>query len=540
MFCGLCGTRNSRNNKFCRECGARLEPPASVQPLPEEAFEVLHATSSPAADSGKVRELLDEAFRAYEQGHLEEAQERCYQALALHPTSTSAHSLLALIYENQGDIPRAIREYQVVLEINPDSPADRASLARLQGQTEKEEEKGSSTLLLGRLRGIPARAWGAAGVFLVLLCGSLIAWGSHRRATRTAEVERLLDQGRGYYSQQRYAEATDCVQQALALDPHHSEARQMERALRQVPNLVQGNSPPVRPWPAPTSADAALTPPGEASPATPAPSAAKLLAGAPASQIASSAAPTASSRPSRPALNPPVQNRNRPAPRYLSPIPAGSLPSPVVGSSPTAFPAPVETAPLEIQSSAVSFPPPYLSALPPEAPSPLVASEPSPPPPLPKAQEKKPYIQISIKEAPPPRRSESPFQPEPAPRTSPPGSQPAAVKRDLRAEAEAHEARAMRLSAQGDYRAAIQAYQQALETAPDSPRAGQIQHDIGLCYQKLKQHRQALASLKKAEQKLAQQAAQGGADRLTQRALQSTREAIKASEAYLQEGTEGS
>jgi tetratricopeptide (TPR) repeat protein len=488
MFCGVCGTRNSRNNKFCRECGTRLEPPAPVQPLPEEAFEDLREPSPPADDSEQVRGWLEEAFQAYEQGRLEEARERCYQVLGRHPESTSAHSLLALIYENQGDIPRAIREYQIVLEINPDSPADRASLARLLGETEKGPERGPSLPLWNRLRQVPVWAWVAGGVGLVLLCSSLIAWESHRRGTAVAKSE--------------------------------------------------GTLPAIRPLPALASPEA----PGAAAPTVPAPAEAAGPAGAAsasqaAAPLAASAAPSLPSRPSRPPLNRTGAEGRPTSPRRPPAVPAGPLPSPVLSRSGTVFPAPVEAIPLETQSSSVAFFPTNPSGPSPEVPPTPVASEPSPPPP-PKKEE--PHIRITVKEAPAPRRTEPAHRPEPAPRTPASEGQPAAAKRDLRAEAEALEARALRLSSQGDYQGAIQAYRQALETAPDSPRAGQIQQGIGLCYQKLQQHRQALSALKKAEQKLAQQAAQGGADRLTQRALQSTREAIKASEAYLQEGTESS
>lgn len=488
MFCGVCGTRNSRNNKFCRECGTRLEPPAPVQPLPEEVFEDLGSTPPPGDDSEQVRGLLEEAFHAYEQGRLEEAQERCYQVLAKHPDSTSAHSLLALIYENQGDIPRAIREYQIVLEINPDSPADRASLARLQGETEKGPEQSSFLPLRSRLRQAPAWAWMAGGAFLILLVSSLIAWGSHRRGTAVAE------------------------------------------------NLPapQGNLPAVRPLPALTSPEAAAA----ASPTTPATAEAGPPVAVAPSQVAASAVPNVSSPSSRPSPNPSGEGGRRTPPRRPSPGPSGSIPAPVVGGSGPILPAPVEAMPVETQSSAVAFFPTNPAGPSPQLPPTPLASEPSPPPPPPPAKEREPHIRITVKEAPAPHRTEPARRPEPAPRTPLSEGQPAAAKRDLRAEAEALEARALRLSSQGDYQGAIQAYQQALETAPDSPRAGHLQQGIGLCYQKLKQHQQALSSLKKAEQKLAQQVAQGQADRLTQRALQSTREAIKASEAYLQEGTE--
>jgi tetratricopeptide (TPR) repeat protein len=79
-----------------------------------------------------VQSLLEQAFAAFEAGQIADARMACESALSLRGESSAAHSLLGLIYEKQGRRADAIREFQVVLQLNPDSAADRAHLDRLQ------------------------------------------------------------------------------------------------------------------------------------------------------------------------------------------------------------------------------------------------------------------------------------------------------------------------------------------------------------------------------------------------------------------------
>jgi tetratricopeptide (TPR) repeat protein len=81
----------------------------------------------------RARRLLEEAFRLVEQGRLQPAIRACQQAIALNPTSTSAHSLLATLYERTGDRDGAIRELEQVLSLDPGSTAERRRLNELMG-----------------------------------------------------------------------------------------------------------------------------------------------------------------------------------------------------------------------------------------------------------------------------------------------------------------------------------------------------------------------------------------------------------------------
>lgn len=116
MVCAQCHTANADDNKFCTECGLRL---AGAPHLP------------PA--SPEVTQLLARAFSLLEQGNLSEAHTAVDAALALDPESSSAHSLRGVLFERQGRVAEAIREFELVVERNPDSGADRAKLNALRG-----------------------------------------------------------------------------------------------------------------------------------------------------------------------------------------------------------------------------------------------------------------------------------------------------------------------------------------------------------------------------------------------------------------------
>lgn len=134
MFCGKCGTRNSDLSKFCRECGARL-PDRPRPVLSEEQFADLRTPEPPRkVDRARVALLLERAFALRREGRVDEAVRACQEAIALDPESTSAHSLLAVFYEEMGQLDEAISHLQRVLELNPHSVADRENLARLLGQ----------------------------------------------------------------------------------------------------------------------------------------------------------------------------------------------------------------------------------------------------------------------------------------------------------------------------------------------------------------------------------------------------------------------
>lgn len=107
--CAQCRAPLPPESRFCTECGASVGKSCLVEP---EGL------------------MLAQANLLRMRGRWEEAAEQCAEVLRRHPTSASAHSLLGDIYENQGRLAEAIHWYQLALELNPDSVADQAKLAR--------------------------------------------------------------------------------------------------------------------------------------------------------------------------------------------------------------------------------------------------------------------------------------------------------------------------------------------------------------------------------------------------------------------------
>ena len=86
-----------------------------------------------------VYALLAQANLLRVRGHWEEAAQACMAALRLAPDTASANSLLGDIYENQGRYEAAAQWYEMALDANPDSPADRLKLDRLRQQGRQQE-----------------------------------------------------------------------------------------------------------------------------------------------------------------------------------------------------------------------------------------------------------------------------------------------------------------------------------------------------------------------------------------------------------------
>lgn len=126
MFCTQCGAYNTDDSRFCHQCGHRLQPERKIPTLDESAFQL----DSPEQQE-KIQQLLDEALAHEAEGRFHEAILACEGVLVLDPANTSAHSLLGLIYEKQGDLQKAVAEYEKVVALNPDSVADRAKLEDL-------------------------------------------------------------------------------------------------------------------------------------------------------------------------------------------------------------------------------------------------------------------------------------------------------------------------------------------------------------------------------------------------------------------------
>ncbi len=127
MYCHDCNTANTVDSKYCKECGAKINDGyrtmmLSVQDLPVGGSE---------ETLDQLTRLLDMAFWHNEAGNVAAAITASEAALAINPSSTTAHSLLGSLYEKKGEDARAIHHFEAVLALNPDSAADAAKLDQI-------------------------------------------------------------------------------------------------------------------------------------------------------------------------------------------------------------------------------------------------------------------------------------------------------------------------------------------------------------------------------------------------------------------------
>jgi len=142
MKCPNCATNNGRTNKFCRECGQKLE---EFEEISEQVEAVEQAAAVRPLDDVTLGEELFSIMRLYEDGDLDTAAGRIDHVIERSPDSASAHSIKALVCERKADLAashgdtqgsnaylqQAVAEYETIIDLNPDSAADREKLVML-------------------------------------------------------------------------------------------------------------------------------------------------------------------------------------------------------------------------------------------------------------------------------------------------------------------------------------------------------------------------------------------------------------------------
>jgi len=169
MRCPRCEAENPDENRFCTNCGASLREGAAPE------------APRPVPDSATAQQLIDLAFQYSDQGLLAEAIQAAEQAVAANPSSTSAHSLLGILYERAGERQKAIAEYERALALSPRSAADQQALQQL-----------LQAMPTARRRVSPAVARGAIiGAFVLLLVlVPVLVWMALRPAWQRPELAR--------------------------------------------------------------------------------------------------------------------------------------------------------------------------------------------------------------------------------------------------------------------------------------------------------------------------------------------------------------
>jgi len=158
MLCSNCNTENMPESKFCRECGQKLD-----------VVDVKSITDSD--ETVRVGELVYAAYKHKEAGRTEDALAACQAALVLNPRSASGHALLGSLYEQMGDLDKAISSYETVVELNPDSRADKIYLAALRKRHSETGSFAASVKIYSKFK--PFLAYAAAVLTFVVAIGAI-------------------------------------------------------------------------------------------------------------------------------------------------------------------------------------------------------------------------------------------------------------------------------------------------------------------------------------------------------------------------------
>ncbi|BCM91354.1 hypothetical protein IAD21_03226 [Abditibacteriota bacterium] len=143
--CPACGTQNTTDSKFCRQCGHLLRPipglgsdAKKAAPAEGAKLEDDEDLTSPAEiDARRALQLLDRALMMSERGDLNAALLACRQAISLDHNHSESYALLGTLLERNGDLRGAMSAYEHVLELAPDNELERDSLNRIKARLEK-------------------------------------------------------------------------------------------------------------------------------------------------------------------------------------------------------------------------------------------------------------------------------------------------------------------------------------------------------------------------------------------------------------------
>jgi hypothetical protein len=124
MTCTTCKGELEERSKFCSRCGAPVAGPGTGPFAPQRR---------------QIEAMLAEANLLRMRAQWVDAESRCIDVIHLDANNVHSHSLLGDIYRDQGKLEEAGQWYQMALDLNPDSPADRAKLAHVEREREKRD-----------------------------------------------------------------------------------------------------------------------------------------------------------------------------------------------------------------------------------------------------------------------------------------------------------------------------------------------------------------------------------------------------------------
>ncbi len=197
MRCPKCGTTNGKTNRYCRECGLRLDGVRDDQAQARDRVAV-------ESDEVTLGEELFEVWELLNSGDLDSALDKGEQMLAANPDSASAHSLVGLIYERKAErellegrvtsghqfLKFAVAQYERIIDLNPDSTADREKVASLRRRLAGGVAGFKARQPVGfkaALKAVPPPVVAGFGAFLVILALAIIFMPGGERSPAEAE-----------------------------------------------------------------------------------------------------------------------------------------------------------------------------------------------------------------------------------------------------------------------------------------------------------------------------------------------------------------
>ncbi len=173
MYCPQCNAELADDSEYCTECGAD----AHVQ------------TTREAAERAKASEkLLATANLWRMRGKWSEAERSCVEVMRADPNNLHAHSLLGDIYRDQGRYDDAAQWYQMALDLDAGSTADRAKLDHVKAEIARVEARAPRPRIASTvdsvgtqaLMGLSPNNWlralvGASVVFVALVVVLVVA-----------------------------------------------------------------------------------------------------------------------------------------------------------------------------------------------------------------------------------------------------------------------------------------------------------------------------------------------------------------------------
>jgi Flp pilus assembly protein TadD len=190
-ICNECQTQNPAANAFCTACGHKLE----------------------AVSVRDVGESLQEGYRLVASGKADQALLLASAVLRKSPTESGAYALMAMAQEESGDISEAIRCYEEVVRLRPESKIDAIKLAQLRESLDEPRASAPSSK-----RGL-AMPLSVGAALLAVAVGMAFAWPRGEQPKPSDDARLLVDNSaRGFDVQQpvNQTEPTGPVQAAAA------------------------------------------------------------------------------------------------------------------------------------------------------------------------------------------------------------------------------------------------------------------------------------------------------------------------------------